>query len=161
MNLGCRKSALHLLRGCSFVVPTEVSEGRGRPSAPVRLYVGMLNTNSTFSCHWQDARAFIGLLGDFRNNRPHAGESDNFTQGPNFADPATCILTAKHYKLRDLIEARNNIKSPSRISKARPKSSDISSMSHPGLAKSTNFPLVMYDGLNNLVLFSNSCAEYY
>jgi len=103
----------------------------------------------------------IGLLGDFRNNRPHAGESDNFTQGPNFADPATCILTAKHYKLRDLIEARNNIKSPSRISKARPKSSDISSMSHPGLAKSTNFPLVMYDGLNNLVLFSNSCAEYY
>jgi hypothetical protein len=41
------------------MVPTEVSEGRGRPSAPVRLYVGLLNTNSTFSCHWQDARAFI------------------------------------------------------------------------------------------------------
>jgi hypothetical protein len=34
-------------------------------------------------------------------------------------------------------------------------------MSHPGLATSTKFPFVMYDRLNNLAFFSNSCAEYY
>ena len=90
----------------------------------------------------------------------NGGESDNFTPGPNFADLVACILAAKHYKSDDLIEARNNIKSPSPISKARPKSSTISSMSHPGLVKSTTIPFVMYDRLNNLVPFSNACAEY-
>jgi hypothetical protein len=55
----------------------------------------------------------IGLLGDFRKIRLHTGESDNFTQGPNFADFAIFIITIQHYNWRNRIDARNNIKSPS------------------------------------------------